>query len=37
MTILNGGFVVRCASSSRRLRLVAGASLAACALIGDMK
>jgi hypothetical protein len=29
MTIPGGGLVVRCASSSRGMRLVAGASLAA--------
>ena len=37
MTVLNCGFVVRCASSSRRVRLVAGASLAASEQIGCMK
>ncbi|CAN5651574.1 hypothetical protein BH18ACT3_BH18ACT3_21090 [soil metagenome] len=31
MTVLDGGLVVRFASSSRRLCLVAGASLGTCA------
>ncbi|CAN5846592.1 hypothetical protein BH20ACT4_BH20ACT4_01910 [soil metagenome] len=32
MNVLNGGLVVRFASSSRRVCLVAGASLGTCAL-----
>jgi hypothetical protein len=36
MTVLVGGLVVRFASSSRRVRLVAGASLVACHHVGSV-